>query len=765
MLFTAVNVAGLSISLMFVLLIANIATRQLTTDSNQPDLDRTYMLANEDYAAGHYRYGIELESRLPFIEEWCAVSIRYNPVVSYDDRRMEMKTYLVKKNFFTFFSGFRIIAGTAKDALVSNDNVVLTRKGAIKLFGSVHDAVGKIVHREEKNMTVTAIIEDIDNSIFLDDTEMFLPFEQMNDFNESAAIDNLGVNNAASASLFFRFAKGINPNTDEQALIKMMKEFTWTYRNEYQKRAFFIPMKEFYFSTFQFYMDLSHYNFTIILVFIIAGIIILLMAVLNYVSMSVAQTSYRAKEMATRRLIGSSKQSIFWRMISESSIMVFISFVIALLLALAVEPYATDLLQLKIDIAGDMSLLHIAIYLLFILFLSFISGFAPASILSSYHPLDVVKGNFRRKTKSLWFRLLNTFQCGLCIGLLACAGYLGMKIYGVIHTPLGYEYGNVLIYSGNGKLQDMHNFRDEAQKLPFVKHVSLSQGIPYDGGNNNTYFYQDGDSMTAIPFRIFIVDSAFFDIYHIPIIEDYHNGSPLLSEQALKQTKPISDGYHIRTVEWGFDIGGSFKDFLVNSALDFDGTPQPLLIKIQDKNNILAWSISVEVNEGNLKSYQQTLDKLYGEKTHSVVAESNWYHDLMMEEYATYITMEKVIIIFTLVAMIISLLGLTAMNIYFITQRKRDIAVRKAFGSSTLIEQIALVKFSLISLCFSLAIGIPLMLLGFKLIDEVLPTKETFPFWVPVAAFAIVTCITALSVIIISRRIVNENPIQNLKTE
>lgn len=764
-LFTTVNMAGLSISLMFVLLIANMVTRQLTIDSNQPDLERTYMLANEQCAAGHYRYGIELESRLPSIEDWCAVSNQFYPVVSYDNKRMEMKTYLVKKNFFVFFSGFKMIDGIAADALTGNDNVVLTRKGAVKLFGTVNDVVGKIIRREQKSMTVTAIIEDIDRSIFLDNTEMFLPFEQMKDFNEAASIDNVYVNNASSAALFFRFTEGTDPNANEEELVKMMKEFTWTYQEDYLKRVSFMPMKDFYFNKKDFYMDLSHYNFTIVLVFIITGIIILLMAVFNYVSMSVAQTSYRAKEMATRRLLGSSQQRIFWRMIGESSLMVSISFIAALWLALAVEPFAIDLLQLKMDIAGDASPLYVAICLLFILFLSLISGFAPASILANYNPLDIVKGTFRRKTKTLWFRLLSIFQSGLCIGLLACVGYLGVQIYRVLHTPLGYEYGNVLLYPGYGELQNMRSFRSEALKLPFVKNVSFSQGTPYDGGNNLTSFYQDGDSAVSISFRLFIADSAFLDIYHINIMEDRHNSAWLLSEKALEETKPISDGNRVVGSGWDFDIRGSFKNFTTNSVLDYGGRPQPLLINICHKDSIWPWSISVEVTEGDLKSYKQTLDKLYGEKTHAVATESNWYDELMMDEYATYTTMEKVIVLFTLVALLISLLGLMAMNIYFIAQRKRDIAVRKVFGSSALTEQMSIVRFSLASLFFSLVIAVPLMLFGFNQIDEILPIEGTFPFWVPIAAFGIVALIMAISAIIISHKAMNENPIINLENE
>ena len=109
-------------------------------------------------------------------------------------------------------------------------------------------------------------------------------------------------------------------------------------------------------------------------VFTVTGILILLMAVFNYISMSVAQTSYRAKEMATRRLLGSSSKDIFWRMMAESLIMTFIAFALAFLLAKAVEPFAMELLKTKLDVAGDLTVPVAAVYIAGILLLSAVSS-------------------------------------------------------------------------------------------------------------------------------------------------------------------------------------------------------------------------------------------------------------------------------------------------------------------------------------------------------------------------------------------------------
>lgn len=137
----------------------------------------------------------------------------------------------------------------------------------------------------------------------------------------------------------------------------------------------------------------------------------------------------------------------------------------------------------------------------------------------------------------------------------------------------------------------------------------------------------------------------------------------------------------------------------------------------------------------------------------------------MQDIYENISRMSQLIRIFTCAALVISLLGLTAMSIYFIAQRKRDIAIRKVFGSDSRHEMLQLMKFSAVSLVISLLIAIPLMYMGIHQIDKIVTYESSFPWWVPIASFLIVSLISLVSVWLISRKAVRENPVCNLKTE
>ena len=769
-LFTFVNVAGLSISLMFVLLIANMVTRQLTVDKDLPDANRISVFANEHWAGGHYNLGDRLQSRYPEIEDWCAIKVS-NPYVQPDDKPVQVLGASVKKNFFEFFR-FPLLEGNREQLLTDDNSVVLTRSAALRLFGTEH-AVGKtlkIIPCNNGIFTVTGIVEDINNSIIPSDIDIFIPFENMKYIQWSCSMECTEMNNAAGSTLFFRTAPGTDLNRKADDVVTFLREFYWLFRDSDSfKKVQFIPWHDFYFSETPATVYLNQYDFKLVVIFITVGVLILLMAVLNYISMSVAQTSYRAKEMATRRLLGSSKPDIFWRMIAESFLLTLISFLIGFLLAKTVEPIAIELLNAKIDIVGDLNVVTVLIYLVFIVVLTLLSGFIPATILSNYNPMDVVKGTFRRKTKAVYLRVLNIVQCGLTIALLTCSVYLSVQIYRIVHAPLGYEFANVLSYPAYGSQKDLQLFRNEAKKLPFVKNVSFSEGIPIDGGNNNTTYIPSADSTLEMSFQTFIVDSAFLDIYHIQITDDRH--TPLggnnffMSESAMKTLATIGVTDHFMSDNYGqVQIAGIFKDFHIRRDL-IDHDIHPLQMRIEHPDSIYPWNVSVEVQDGDLNAYKKKIDQLYKIAAKDFAFESAWYGDQLKDLYADFNRMNRLMLIFTGAALLISLLGLTAMSLYFIAQRKRDMAIRKVFGSSSLGEQERLMKFSLISLGISLVIAIPLMLFGVHQIDKIVTFDSAFPWWVPIASIAFIAFVSLASVYLISRKATRENPVENLKTE
>ncbi|WP_300726392.1 FtsX-like permease family protein [uncultured Bacteroides sp.] len=685
-LFTFVNVIGLSISLMFVLLIGNMVYRQLTVDKDIKDADRIYVFCAGNTAGGHYNLGPHLQSRYPEIDDWCALAGTMDFKYLQNGSFYTVSAMFVKENFFDFF-GFPLLRGDSRQAMVSKEQAVITRSAAIRLFGT-EDVIGKSLTEDGVHsiFTISGVVDDFDNSLIPSKVDVFIPFSRVKDFNYYASPEDTYMSNATSSALFFKMIPGADLNSKSDDVVNFLKGFFWFYKNGYEDKASFIKLHDFYFSDKELISELNHYSFQKVLIYIVVGILILLMAIFNYVSMSLAQTSYRAKEMATRRLLGSSRPDIFWRLIGESFVLTLIAMVLAFVLALAVEPFAMDLLEVKLNLSGNLTPLIVCCYVILLLVLSFLSGFVPATVLSNYNPMDVVKGTFRRKTKAIYLRLLNIFQSGLTIAMLGCTFYLTVQIVRTLNAPLGYSYGNVLCYTPACDKQKLLTFKNELKRLPFVKEVSFSQGLPIDGGNNNSMQIKVADSLVNMSFQTFTVDSAFLKIYGIRIIEDRHldidNRYPrLLDENTVKELESygikdyMEDPYGNKCF-----IAGKFNTFHIRSLFD---TPHPLTMKIEPTDSIDPWDISVDFTDGDLLAYKKQTDDLYRSFVGGDFFEAKWYDDMKKDTYHNFIQLRKVLEVFTLAALIISLLGLTAMSIYFISQRKRDISIRKVFGSSS----------------------------------------------------------------------------------
>lgn len=650
-LFTVVNIAGLSISLMFVLLIADMVTRQLSVDKNLKDTDRICVFASENTAAGHYLLGEKLQSRYPEIEDWCAHTGNFGMQTRINDNPTQIQTLVVRKNFFQFFS-YKLAEGNPAQVLVDDHSIVLSRSCANRLFGK-EPALGKVLElnmpdaKENSNQkfTVTGIMEDIENSLLKESTEAVIPYENISELNATISLTDGMMGNATSALVFFRTAKGTDLNTKANDILSYLKDCWWIYNRGMFKEVQFVPYNQFYFHTEtpSGSTEVNQYSFRMVVLFFVIGIIILFMAIFNYVNMSIAQTTYRAKEMATRKLLGSSRSDIFWRMIGESSIMTVIAFILGFLLAKAAEPVAMDLLGVKLDLTGDLSFVTCLAYLLLIVVLSFISGFVPATILSNYNPLDVVKGHFRRKTKTVYLRVLNIVQDGLTIAMLSCAIYLSVQIYRILDEPLGYTYGNILCLTPAAEQETLLTFRNEVQKLPFVKRVSFTQGTPIDGGNNHTMVVMVQGAPKDMSFQTFKVDSAFIDMFRIQIYEDhkmsFDKNNWFISESASKDLGGATD-YVSDERGRSFSIAGLFRDFHIRSVMS---EQHPLRLQILPADKIYPWTILVEVQDGNPAAYGKQINELYSTITKGVPFSSSWYKDQIVEQYSDIISMNKLI--------------------------------------------------------------------------------------------------------------------------
>ncbi|RHR61689.1 ABC transporter permease [Parabacteroides sp. AF17-28] len=758
--YTAIDVFGLSVSLMFVILIAVYTVQELSIDNFQENRERIYVIAHESGDAVAIPIAYRLQERYPEIERVCPVV--FNNIsdlqVFYGDRKLKAEACCADSSFFSFFS-FRLLAGNSKQVLNDQYDAVLSETFARKMFGS-EDPVGKSLRiSDSTSVIVTGVMADIRRSI-VPYKDMVIRLERAQEFNGSLSMTNDG--NAGSTTGFLMMHEGADLRLRTDDILEYFKEYFWPYKLGVWKEVRIIPMKDIYFSEKPGYSSLEHGDKLFILVLMSVGILILIFAVFNYINLTVAQAGQRAKEMATRRLLGSSRMELFLRLMMESTLMTLFSFLFGLLLAMAAVPFANSLLDTRIVLSDAFTPAYIGAAVVLILLIGVLSGLLPALLISASKPIDVVRGTFRRRTKMVFSKCFITIQNIITIAILAAALVMGLQINHMIEAPLGYNTANILAADNTCRSDNERAaVLDGLRQLPCVKSVGMSEGTPFNGGNNLTGKYE-GKSLS---FQQLVVDSAAFNMFGLQIKQDNHvassdNWSWYLTERAFRDMELPEDAKVFHLNENAVPILGVLKDFHLHSVID---ESSPLMLRFRDFNkpNSWPWNILVEVQGNPYTAYREVSEVF--EQVTKIDFEGKYIDQQIQERFESQIRMVKIVVIFACVAILISLLGLLAMSTYFIQQRSQEIAIRKVFGSDDRSILIRLVGTFLMYVVIAFVIATPVSWYFMKQWLSDYSYRISLSPLIFIAAGLFCLVISFFSVFFQSWRAANANPVESVK--
>lgn len=676
--YTLIDVFGLSVSLMFVVLIAVYTVQELATDSFHEKGSRICVLGNENGPMTAVPVAYRLQERYPEIEKVCPVIAGnfINMQVFFGDKKLKSSWICADSTFFDFFS-FNLVQGNRGQVLQDQYNAVISQTFARKMFGS-EDPMGKSIRiSDSTSVIITGVMEDIRKSV-LPSADLVLRIERVGEFNSSLTKTSDG--NAGATAAFLMLHEGADLQAKKEEIHTYFKEAFWPYKLGVWKEVTITPLQKLYFTPFE-YSSLQQGDRNFVLVLMSVGILILIFAIFNYINLTVAQAGQRAKEMATRRLLGSSRRELFFRLMMESMLLTVFSFGFGLLLAVAAVPYADSLLDTHIYLSEVCTPVWFGVAVGIILLVGSLSGLLPALLISASKPIDVVRGTFRRQTKMVFSKCFITFQNAITIATLAAALVMGVQIYYMIKAPLGYNTRNILVAenqfrSDNEKAAAMEKLR----QLPQIRSIGFSNGTPFSGTNNLTGVYE-GQSLS---FQQMTLDSAAFKMLGLEIVKDNHVASAgdwswYLSERAFRDMELPQDAEVFHHEGNGpAPILGVLKDFHLRSIAE---ESSPVMLRFRDFNqpDTWPWNILIEV-EGNPYDIYKEVSKIFEEVT-QVEFEGQYLDKQIQESFDSQIRLVKIVTIFACIAILISLLGLLAMSTYFIQQRSQEIAIRKVFGS------------------------------------------------------------------------------------
>ena len=749
-LYTAIEAVGLAVSLAFVIIIGSYVWQQYAVTRENPDGNRIYLPGLPDYPGLTYGFpGVVTE--IPDIEKvamLCPVGLPYKDgEVLYGAG--------VDRSFFDLFPNYHFVEGDA-DVISSDSNVIVSES-----FARRNDiSVGDNIKLGENEQTVGAILKDPDGTVF-QYYEVFLPVELYKDNFEP--FDNFG-----SAITFLK----VQPGTDRGVLYDKLETLCKKVYPDIYGQSFFDRLELFRFDEL-FFRDTEklfrHGDLRTIRVLLLVGLLLLLSAIFNYVNLSVALTGKRAKEMAVRQLSGASKGRIVTKYMGESILFTAVCFGMGLLLAEAFCPMMNRLLNypdIPIRIAWSPG--YILAYIGIILVVGAICGVIPAAIAGRYNALEVMKGGFRRKTKMVFSKVFIVIQNALAVILIALAITMEAQMHKTQNRPMHCNITDKFNLSFI-TMEDQTPLKDALERLPFVKRIGKCAGVP---GSNPGGQYSTTRDGKDILYRLYRMDSTAFRMFDFEIIEDYNApvfNSVWFSDESFAATG-FDDDYHDVSVlsqrTNGCDqLAGVFKAFPTNSANM--GEEEHAIISVVRPEDIWVGSFLIETS-GDRKEAQSKIMEVYEEyaKEREVYLNyPSWVDESIEAAWKPAKNNMRMVELFTLLSIIISLLGLLAMSTYYADEKSRDIAVRKVFGGTVDTEALHTIRDYMALVGIACIIGIPIAVYAAQeYLKDFIYRLEGY-WWIFVIAVVITLVISMLSVLWQTLKAARTNPAVELKKE
>jgi putative ABC transport system permease protein len=521
----------------------------------------------------------------------------------------------------------------------------------------------------------------------------------------------------------------------------------------------------------------------------IVVLLLLLSAIFNYVNLSLALTGKRAKEMATRRLLGADRTGILWKYIGESVAFTAVCFAAALILADLLAPMVNSLVsnsdpdELMLGI-GDTSVRlsfmmtpgYVLAYLAGILVLGVINGLLPAFAASRYEPIDVIKGTLRRRNKMILNKVFIVVQNVLSVFLIAMALVMEVQMRHMLTRPMHAATDNLYYIEYSAQNYDaMRLFKDKVERLPFVTKAGVGRGIP---GLINMTMGIKVDDEHRVDMPVIVCDSTYFQLLGMEVEEDF--GHPLVhsmwmsrsafNEAAVSDTSTVFPRRIRMNGAQPEFIGGIIHDFPARPASEGSINPNGSVIVTRVEELYYANCLLIGTT-GEEKTYEDQILQAYREfrLETSGVEEPSWRYgfvkDINLKQLAPVQRTLRLVELFAVLSVLIALLGLLAMSTYFADENTKQIAVRKVFGSDVSHETWRNVRGYMVLTGIACLVGIPLAIWAARLYLQRFAYRVEGYGWVFVVAVIISLAIAFGTVLWQTLKAARTNPAEELKKE
>jgi putative ABC transport system permease protein len=772
--YSAINILGLASGMAVALLIGLWVYHEYSYDKFLPGYQQIYKVQRNFNSNGEIltfsttslKLANTLRSEIPEIEyvaesDWM---VRHGLMVG--DKKIYISGAQIGGDFLKMFR-YPLIKGNANNVLKDPYSIVLTESTSKTLFGD-EDPIGKTVRFENKNdLKVTGVLKDIPSNSTLR-FNFLVPFSYYEQNSESVKENRTGSYEENAYQQFVKLKDGTSYEQVAQKIKNIQKTETNS-RNAMLSDVILQPIAQWHlYSEYKNGKPAGGF-IEYVRMFSIIGILVLLIACINFINLTTARSEKRAREVGVRKAIGSQRKDLIFQFLLESFMLTFIASLFSILFVQLALPAFNSLTGSKISIPFSNPFFWLVIVGCIII-TALIAGSRPAFYLSSFQPVKVLKGNMQTgKAAALPRKILVVLQFSCSITLIISTIIIYRQVQFAKDRPIGYDINRLLI-------TDINNDLD--RNYTVLKHELLQKGIAEkvtraSSPATNVYWHGDVDNWPGknagetIEMGTIIVEQDYFETLGISFKEgrNFRNSndttSVIFNETAIK-TMRINNPLG-QTITWNgrqCKIVGIVKDALMISPFS---PPEPaMFLTSPEPQSFLMYRLAQ-----NIKPHEaiSKLTTIFSKHNPAYPYEYQFADNEYAKKFKLEVLIGKLAGIFAVLAIFISCLGLFGLASYIAEQRTKEIGIRKVLGASVSQVWLLLSKNFIVLVLVSCLIASPVALYFLQNWLQKYDYRISIEPSVFILAALLAIVITVITVSFQAIKAAIANPVKSLRTE
>ncbi|WP_321306033.1 FtsX-like permease family protein [Marinifilum fragile] len=765
--FSSINVLGFSFAISVCLAIGLYIIHEYSYDRHHENADRIYRLIDSKYKSSSIDYRTKdiLLENFPEIEKACIIHCTsFQPMLSVGKESYYMDQLLsTDKDIFEVFD-IPLVIGNNENPFTDLNSVLLSETTAKILFGNTNPIGKEIVYQRNTNLTVSGVFKDFPEESSI--KAKFIVNAQKDEFRFSFSCTQY--DDKSTHRYPFRIYLLLKEQCDIPAFKDKLAKKTALLK-PYVQEADLLPLKDIYLFDNTKGSVNKRGNYKLLQILSSIAVIILILAVVNYINLTLAQQKKKNRISGIRKSYGARGQHLWGQFIMESLLISIFAFLIALSLVWILSPVYSKVFNIPFDMNAFIQPYLLIALFGSILFIGILSGLVPALILAKASPVRAIRDT-QRSSKSYSRNTLIIFQFTVSIALIACVIVVEKQMYFVKHKNLGFEPEHLIrMHSPMQSPKDiqlLRSFVDEIKSNPNIKNVSLSNGNPGDVtlwmGVGENYW----DQNTYIP--TIEIDTSFISTFKVKLVKG-RNALPSELGKACLVNQTFYDYFRMDNIidkryanyddVQGYKIIGVFDDFNY-SSLHKKIEPMAMIL-----NNEAPNAVSLRISSNNIGETIDYLKTSWDKILPYYPVSLDFYNDRYNKMYKKEERLANTISLFALLAIAISCFGILGLSIFSAEQRTKEIGIRKTNGAKTyeIIKMLNRDFLKWVALSFVIASPI-----AWYCMDSWLKNfayKINLSWWIFVLAGIIAMGIALLTVSWQSWRAAKRNPVESLRYE